>query len=161
MTGRHLRVTGLDGRPTVDAIGLAVRRSRIDGRGCFATRAFRRLGKVAELAGERISQREAERRIRGKRRIRICDVDERTAIDAGRGGDATAFINHSCEPNLFMRVLHGHVLFFALRDIAAGEELTLDYVLTPHSDRTRCRCGSPRCRGKLNRQREVASASAT
>jgi SET domain-containing protein len=131
--------------------GLAVGPSRIDGRGCFATRAFPARRKVAELVGQRISMRTADRRRAGRRRIRICDVDERTAIDAGVGGDATAFINHSCAPNLFMRVTNGHVLFFALRDIARGEELTVDYEDTPHSDRTRCRCGSPNCRGTLNK----------
>jgi uncharacterized protein len=133
--------------------GIAVARSTIDGRGCFATRAFKRREKVAELLGERITRREAERRSAGRRRIRICDVDERTSIDAGVDGDATAFINHSCEPNLFMRVTRGHVLFFALRDIARGDELTVDYEQTPHSDSTRCRCGSPSCRGTLNRSR--------
>lgn len=76
----------------------------------------------------------------------------RTAIDASVGGDATAFINHSCDPNLFMRIVRGHALFFARRDIAPGDELTLDYEFTPHSDRTRCRCGSPNCRGTLNRR---------
>jgi uncharacterized protein len=141
--------------------GLVVRRSHIDGRGCFATRRFVKGSKVAELLGERISRREAENRIARKRRIRICDVDDRTAIDADVGGDATAFINHSCDPNLFMRVVHGHVLFFARRDIGLGEELTLDYELTPHPDSKACRCGSRSCRGTINRRtRRVSLAPA-
>ena len=111
---------------------LEVRQSPIEGRGCFTTRRFRRGRKVGELLGERIARAEAERRTSGKRRIRICDVDERTSIDANVSGDATAFINHSCKPNLFTRVVGGHVLFFALRDIEPGEELTIDYELSPH-----------------------------
>jgi SET domain-containing protein len=130
---------------------LEVRRSTIDGRGCFATGRFRRGRKVAELVGERIGRAEAERRIAGRRRIRICDVDERTAIDANVSGDATAYINHSCKPNLFTRVVCGHVLFFALRDIEPGEELTIDYEISPHPDSTRCRCGAAGCRGTINR----------
>lgn len=130
---------------------LEVRRSAIDGRGCFATARFRRGRKVAELFGERIGRAEAKKRISGRRRIRICDVDERTAIDANVGGDATAFINHSCQPNLFTRVVGGHVLFFALRDIEPGEELTIDYQASPHSDSTRCMCGASGCRGTINR----------
>jgi SET domain-containing protein len=130
---------------------LEVRRSPIEGRGCFATGRFRRGRKVAELIGQRIGRAEAERRICGRRRIRICDVDERTAIDANVSGDATAYINHSCRPNLFTRVVCGHVLFFALRDIEPGEELTIDYESSPHSDSTRCRCGASGCRGTINR----------
>ena len=35
-------------------------------------------------------------------------------------------VNHSCEPNLGMG---GNVLLVAMRDIVAGEELTLDYAM--------------------------------
>jgi len=87
--------------------------------------------------------------MRGKQRIRICDVDEGTSIDASRGGDASAFINHSCAPNLFTRTQRGRVLFFALHDIARGEELTLDYGISHHDGRKRCRCGALHCRGRI------------
>jgi len=36
-------------------------------------------------------------------------------------------LNHSCGPNLG---LQGQVVYVALRDIRAGEELTADYVMT-------------------------------
>lgn len=123
--------------------------SSIEGRGCFAGRRFERNQKVGELLGERISRAEARRRIAHRHRIRVCDVDDRTAIDASRNGDATAFINHSCEPNLFMRTVRGHVLFFALRDIKPGEELSLDYGESHHDGRKRCRCGARSCRGAI------------
>jgi SET domain-containing protein len=99
------------------------------------------------LRGERITRAEARRRVRHRQRIRICDVDERTAIDATKAADPTAFINHSCQPNLYARTLRGHVLFFALRKISPGEELSLDYGASYHDGRKRCRCGMPRCRG--------------
>lgn len=126
---------------------LYVGASHIEGRGCFTARPIARLRKVAELAGERISHAEGRRRMRGQRRIRISDVDERTAIDMNRKGDATAFINHSCEPNLFMRVQSGHMIVFALRDLRKGEELTLDYGDSHHDGKLRCRCGAANCRG--------------
>ena len=141
----------LNGLVMPNTNSLQVGRSTIDGRGCFATARFRRGRKVAELLGERIDRAEAERRTLGRRRIRVCDVDEGTAIDANIGGDATAFINHSCKPNLFTRVVRGHVLFFALRDVEPGEELTIDYEASPHPDSTRCRCGAAACRGTINR----------
>jgi SET domain-containing protein len=39
------------------------------------------------------------------------------------------FLNHSCEPNVGVQ---GQIVFVAMRDIAAGEELTLDYATINH-----------------------------
>ncbi len=54
------------------------------------------------------------------------------------------FINHSCEPNVG---LAGNVVLRAMRDVAAGEELTTDYcffdVDTAPMD---CSCATPSCR---------------
>ena len=133
------------------AYGIEVRRSRIDGKGCFATVAFRKGRKVAELTGERVSRIEAARRMRGRRRLHICALDHYWGVDASRGGNGTQYVNHCCEPNCFMRVTRGHVLIFALRDILPGEELTLDYGVTYHPDTKLCLCGARTCRGTLNR----------
>ncbi len=127
---------------------LVAKKSGINGKGCFAAVTLPARKKVGELKGERISHREAARRVAQGGKVRICELDQRRSIDASRGGDATAFINHSCEPNCFSRVSHGHMLFFALREIASGEELTLDYTPSQHPDR-RCTCGSPQCRGVI------------
>jgi hypothetical protein len=56
-------------------------------------------------------------------------------------------VNHSCEPN--SGFLHGDPSLYALRDIAADEEICWDYS-TSIADpgwKLDCRCGSPRCRG--------------
>ncbi|HMF55389.1 MAG TPA: SET domain-containing protein-lysine N-methyltransferase [Pyrinomonadaceae bacterium] len=131
------------------AHGLTIKASPIDGKGCFATRLFPRGRKIAEYEGERIASREARRRA-GRRKLRICEVDERWSIDGSRGGNGTHYINHSCRPNCYMKILYGHVLFFSLRDIHPGEEITLDYVSTLHSDKKRCTCGALDCRGTIN-----------
>jgi len=132
------------------APGVEIRPSRIDGRGCFATIAFKKGRKIAEYAGERIPRYEVARRLKNKRRIYICGIDSYWAIDGGCGGNGTQFINHSCEPNCYSKVIHGHILFFALRDIEPGEELLLDYGESYHSNRKRCLCGAPSCRGRIN-----------
>jgi len=57
------------------------------------------------------------------------------------------FINHSCDPNVYVRTLGGvrHVL--AMRDIVSGEEITYDYAVNGDNDGTfACHCGSPICR---------------
>jgi SET domain-containing protein len=133
------------------APGLTIRKSAVDGKGCFATVRFRKGRKIAEFTGEKISRREAARRMRGRRRLRICAINSYWNIDGSAGGNGTQYINHSCEPNCYVKIMHGHILFFALRDIEPGEEITLDYVLSYHSDQTRCRCQAPSCRGTINR----------
>ncbi|HKP73005.1 MAG TPA: SET domain-containing protein-lysine N-methyltransferase [Pyrinomonadaceae bacterium] len=133
------------------APGLAVRPSPIDGKGCFATVRFRKGRKIAEYAGERISRREVARRARGRRKLRICAINSYWSLDGSRGGNGTHYINHSCQPNSYMRITHGHILFMALRDIAPGEEITLDYVITLHPNDKRCHCKASSCRGTINK----------
>jgi D-ala D-ala ligase C-terminus/SET domain len=52
--------------------------------------------------------------------------------------------NHSCEPNIGYKGLN----ICALRDIAVGEELTVDYATILNEDlpEFKCQCGSPKCR---------------
>jgi len=132
------------------APGLSIGKSKINGKGCFAATEFKRGRKVAEYTGERISDLEAQRRA-GRAKLRICDIDGRWSLDGSRGGNGTHYINHSCAPNAYMKTIHGHVLFFALRDIRRGEEITIDYEDTLHPDSKRCRCGAASCRGTINR----------
>ena len=133
------------------ADGLAIEKSRINGRGCFATIHFKRGRKIAEYTGERISDLEAQKRARNRRVLRICDIDGRFSLDGARGGNGTHYINHSCQPNAYMRTSYGHVLFFALRDILPGEEITIDYEQTLHPNSKRCSCGATKCRGTINK----------
>jgi SET domain-containing protein len=132
------------------APGLTIKTSSIHGKGCFATTEFLARRKIAEYAGERISNAEANRRAKRKT-LRICAINNRWSLDGSRGGNGTHYINHSCEPNAFMKILYKHVLFIALRDIRPGEEITIDYESTLHSDSKRCICRAPTCRGTINR----------
>ena len=57
------------------------------------------------------------------------------------------FVNHSCEPNLGFS---GNVVLAAMRDVAPGEELTVDYCLFDVSpEPMTCRCGTRGCRGTV------------
>ena len=127
---------------------LVVKKSGINGKGCFAAVTLPARKKVGEFAGERISNREAARRVALGGAVKICEVDDRWSIDASRSRDATAFINHSCAPNCFSRITRGRLLFFALREIRAAEELTLDYTPSQHPGLP-CTCGAANCRGVM------------
>jgi len=133
------------------AHGLTIRKSPINGKGCFATINFQRRKKIAEYTGERISDLEARRRALDRRVLRICDIDGRFSLDGARGGNGTHYINHSCRPNAYMKTLYGHIMFFALRDVRAGEEITIDYEQTLHPDSKLCRCKAKNCRGTINK----------
>jgi SET domain-containing protein len=136
---------------------LEVRASRIYGRGCFTLVPLKRRRKIAAYAGEllrgrrRIWARIREQEARGD--IKVIQLNEDVAIDGAVGGDATAYINHSCAPNAYMRTVPGDKLvFFALRDIAPGEEITINYRDPLHPET--CRCQAPNCRS--NRRRTQA-----
>lgn len=132
-----------------ERFALKVGPSPIDGLGVFAAEAIPERRKIGELRGEAISVREARRRAKGRERIHIVEVSETRAVDATASQDALRNINHGCAPNAQLRIKQGRVEFYALRDIAPGEELTCDYGESHHEGRLTCRCGAPNCAGRL------------
>lgn len=71
-------------------------------------------------------------------------------------------LNHSCAPNTWMYTYYGHTLFFALRRIFVGEELTVSYLLSP-ADHCNpclhtCRCGQSICTGTMHQTHEQFDA---
>lgn len=63
-------------------------------------------------------------------------------------------LNHSCKPNCWIYIYLGHTLFFALRNIKPGEELTISYLLSPKENCKPClhicKCGSKFCTGTMH-----------
>jgi hypothetical protein len=59
------------------------------------------------------------------------------------------YVNHCCDPNAG---LSGQITLVAMREIAAGEEITYDYAMSDGSpyDEFSCSCGSPHCRGHVS-----------
>ena len=127
---------------------LKVKQSKIYGKGCFALEHFPARKKIELYEGELIKgSRKIQARIRKQMEtaVKIITIDDDTAIDGEVGGNETAYINHSCDPNAFIRVVPGlKVAIFARRDIQPGEELTIDYRDPDHPEV--CRCGATKCR---------------
>jgi hypothetical protein len=73
-------------------------------------------------------------------------------VITGPGDDKDYFLNHSCEPNVWME----HDLSVVARtDIDAGEELLIDYALVESEEGyliEACSCGSQQCRGLITGQ---------
>lgn len=127
---------------------LYVARSTLVGKGLFAGAPIAARAKIGEFEGEVIGLREARRRAAGRRIVAIVEL-ERHAIDATRTGRGFRYINHSCEPNTFMRCTATRAEFYARRAIRRGEELTVDYGESHHDGKLACRCGARGCRGFL------------
>uniref|UniRef100_A0A8B9J803 [histone H3]-lysine(4) N-methyltransferase n=1 Tax=Astyanax mexicanus TaxID=7994 RepID=A0A8B9J803_ASTMX len=152
MRFRHLE------RTSKEAVG--VYRSAIHGRGLFCKRNIEAGEMVIEYSGIVIRSVLTDKREKyydgkgiGCYMFRIDDFD---VVDATMHGNAARFINHSCEPNCYSRVINvegqKHIVIFALRKIYRGEELTYDYKfpIEDASNKLGCNCGARRCRRFLN-----------
>lgn len=126
---------------------LEVRQTGKYGAGVFATEDIKKGTIIHILAGEKVSHKEALRRVLGEQENLddIFQIGKRTYIDLN---EHSRIFNHSCDPNAGLRKTSE---MFALRDIKKGEEITYDYSLTiaPTEWEMKCKCGSPKCRGIL------------
>lgn len=126
---------------------LKVARSKIAGKGAFALQKIPRKKKIGDLGGVIIPMRQALQLIKGDKVINMVELENGLALNASANPNDMKFINHSCEPNTYMRVLKNRVEFYALRTIHKGEELSCDYGETHHEGTLPCRCGTRKCKG--------------
>lgn len=123
-----------------------VRESPIHGKGLFARQAIAAGEIVAAKGGHVISKAqwaalEAEL---GSAEIQIADDLFIAPVRREQRDGAMLYTNHSCDPNI---AIQGQIVFVAMREIAAGEELTHDWATTDDLDyEMECRCGSQNCR---------------
>ncbi|KAK9890198.1 hypothetical protein WA026_010309 [Henosepilachna vigintioctopunctata] len=137
---------------------VGVYRSNIHGRGLFCLRDIEAGEMVIEYSGEVIrsilcDKREKEYNQKGIG-CYMFRIDDNLVVDATMKGNAARFINHSCDPNCYSKVVeilgHKHIIIFALRRIMYSEELTYDYKFPFEEDKIPCTCGTRRCRKFLN-----------
>ena len=141
---------------------IAVKTSRIHGRGVYAARRLKAGERIIEYKGERITWKEADRRPSSDpddphHTFFFSLSDGKTVIDANVGGNAARWINHSCDPNCETEESDdGRVYIQAMRDIRSGEELNYDYALVIDERMTpalkklyACHCGAKNCRGTM------------
>lgn len=126
---------------------VAFRPSRIHGSGGFATTEVPAGARLIEYVGERISKEESHRRCEANNPF-IFQLDDLTDLDGNVDWNPARWLNHSCAPNCEAVLDEGRIWIVALRDIAAGEELSFNYGydLADYRDFP-CRCGTPACVG--------------
>ncbi len=136
-------------RPPYQKFAVTVAASAIDGQGVFADEAIPAQRKIGEIRGESISVQDARIRATRHERVMIVELSPKRAVDFSKSSDPMRYTNHSCRPNAQLVIANGRVEFFALRDIAPTDEITVDYGQTHHAGKLACRCAAPGCRGAL------------
>jgi len=129
----------------------AVTKSSRHGLGCFATVRFLKDNRIGEYTGEKISRKEAMRRLKRPGGKRISELEAEWYIDGSVDGNQTQYINHSCDPNADAYVIGGSLFIFALREIARGEEITVDYLNSFEQDQSVCQCRTASCRQRIQK----------
>ncbi|KAL8523875.1 hypothetical protein ACS0TY_013726 [Phlomoides rotata] len=138
---------------------LRFQRSKIHDWGLIAQEPIEAEDFVIEYVGELIRPsisdiRECQYEKMGIGSSYLFRLDDGYVVDATKRGGIARFINHSCEPNCYTKVIsvegQKKIFIYAKRHISAGEELTYNYKFPLEEKKIPCNCGSRRCRGSLN-----------
>jgi uncharacterized protein len=129
------------GETTVDA-RFEVREARPGtGLGLFARTAIKKGDFILEYTGTKIPTATADE---SDSRY-LFEIDDVWTLDGPVPENTAGYINHDCHPNVEAEIEDGRIMIYAQKDIAEGEELTIDYdeeyfdeFLRP----TGCKCAS-------------------
>jgi hypothetical protein len=129
-----------------------VKPSPIQGRGLFALEPIQK-GEIVCIKGGHIFDRQTLQKVvevLGPAEIQIAeDLFIGPLSEAEREG-SMIFSNHSCDPNIGVQ---GQIVFVAMQEIEAGEELTHDWATTDDDTYVmECNCGSKNCRRVISGQ---------
>ncbi|XP_076930317.1 histone-lysine N-methyltransferase ATXR7-like [Bidens hawaiensis] len=138
---------------------LRFQRSKIHDWGLVALEPIEAEDFVIEYVGELIRSRISDIRERHYEKMGIGSsylfrLDDGYVVDATKRGGIARFINHSCEPNCYTKVIsvdgQKKIFIYAKRHIVSGEEITYNYKFPLEETKIPCNCGSKRCRGSMN-----------
>ena|SRR5215467_335071 len=126
---------------------VVIDKSPIERWGVFAIRSLRESEPVLAIDDSRLVNEYVP--LQSGEEARHCDY-----LEAGRVvlmQPPERYINHSCNPNTYVKTVNGKRFVIARREIAAGEEITYDYSINSSGDTIwLCRCGAARCRREIH-----------
>ena len=112
------------------------------GKGLFALKPIQKGDFILEYTGKTIPTKVADEMDEARY---LFEVDKKWTIDGEDESNTARYINHACDPNTEAEVHDGHILITAVRDIEAGEELTIDYGEEYYDEFIKpvgCKCGA-------------------
>jgi uncharacterized protein len=135
-------------------MGLIIRSSAIHAAGCYTTTAIRKGSRVAEYTGPRLSKEQADACYEESPITYLFGLGDGSIVIDGHC--MAMFINHSCDANCETEEIDGRVWIKAIKNIAAGDEITYDYCLYDGGDdEAICNCGAKKCRGTMYSKEEI------
>jgi SET domain-containing protein len=132
-----------------------VGRSRT-GLGVFATEPIKKNTYIVEYTGPLLTNAECEK-IPDNRYL--FEVNARWTIDGSPRKNVARYINHSCRPNADPMIRDRRIRIKAIKNIAAGDEITYDYGkdhFNAYIKPKGCRCD--KCREKRSKERAEVRA---
>ncbi len=124
-----------------------IRNSKIQGKGLFTKSQFRK-GEIVVIWNEKYINKDDAEKAKKKGKL-VIQWDVNLYSCENRGDDKGYFINHSCNPNLWMKNINS---LETRKNIKKGDEITIDYALFVNEDyfsSWTCCCGNRNCRKKI------------
>lgn len=97
------------------------------GLGLFATEPIKKRTLIIEYRGRRISNKRAAELEWIRSNKYLFELNSRWTIDGKARSNTARYVNHACKPNAEAELIRGRMMFRAIKNIAAGEEITIDY----------------------------------
>lgn len=129
------------------------------GLGLFAAQDIPERKLIIEYVGRRITTKRAQEIDRARANKYLFEIDTRWTIDGSTRRNLARYVNHSCDPNAEAESNRGRLMYRAIKPIAAGCEITLDYGeehMELYFGKAGCLC--PSCAGmvKVRKKRKAA-----
>lgn len=122
---------------------VVVKKSKIQGKGVFANKNFHQGEVILEIDDSHVVKEESKLTKYQKEFVADYLPDKIVLMQSPE-----RYINHSCEPNVYVKTINGIRQVLAMRKIKKGEEILFDYEINAdYGGAFTCHCGSKNCRG--------------
>lgn len=124
-------------------MNIIVKKSKVQGKGVYANKNFKESDVILEIDDLHVVKDISK--LTKKQNEYDCDYLSNGKVILMQSPEK--FINHSCNPNSYVKTIKKIRKVLAMRNIEKGEEITFDYSINGNNDGTfKCHCGSKNCR---------------
>lgn len=128
------------------------------GKGVFASKDIKAGTVIGDYIGKVIRTKDEEK-YDNKGHFYLMYYHDRASIFPDVKTPGVHTINHSCTPNTWMYTFKGHTLYFAIRHIFKGEQITVSYLMSEQDKDCKpcdhiCLCANYVCTGSMHMTKE-------